>query len=148
MVTTIGFDTVKAYLDGLLELSGLFPRHHGTFWRVDYDTFKDGTVPEHAPVVTCQNAPIPIIDKVAPEKSPFYLILTDTNGWCGIPQMPFGGPFITDDNLQIPLANNTIVTGKQVREDLALWLKNGFPKEPTIIPTGVLPISPVDSVKG
>jgi hypothetical protein len=127
MPTTIGFLTVQAYLDALADLNGaLNDSPHKAFWKVSYDAFIAGKVPG----VLCQGAAVPIINKDAPEQSPFYLILTDPSGWCGKRQMPGGGPFITDDDLDIPLADGTIVKGKQVRDDLAAWLQHGYPKEP------------------
>jgi hypothetical protein len=61
------------------------------------------------------------------------MILIEPGGWGGFPQMPMDGPFITDDNLQIPV-DNTTVSGKQVREDLEVWFRNGCPKDPMPIP--------------
>jgi hypothetical protein len=131
MANTIGFQTVQAYLNGLAALSGTIASSpHKAFWRVDYETFRDGNVPH----VKCHGLDVPIIRKDAADQSPFFLILTDPTGWCHFPQMPEGGPFITQDDLQITLADGTSVTGKQVRQDLATWLKNGFPKDPQPLP--------------
>lgn len=131
MANTIGFLTVQAYLDGVAALNGAIASSpHKAFWKAKYEDFIAGNVPG----VKCQGAAVPIIKKGAPEQSPFFLIMTDANGWCGKRQMPGGGPYITDDNLQIPLDDGTVVTGKQVRDDLATWLRNGFPKDPKPIP--------------
>ncbi len=59
--------------------------------------------------------------------SNFYMILTDTNGLSGIPQMPAGGPWVTDPGYQVSVDGRTI-TGRQVRDALAEWLTHGFPK--------------------
>ena len=133
MASTIGFKDVQAYLDGIAVANGsILSSPHKMFWRVTYEAFISGNVPG----VQCQGAAVPIINTGAPEQSPFFLIMIDPAGWCGWPQMPPGGPNIdpANDNVQIDLADGTVVTGKQVRENLATWLKNGFPKDPTPIP--------------
>jgi hypothetical protein len=69
-----------------------------------------------------------MIDKGNPAQTPFYLILTTPAGWCGKAQMPEGGPFITDRNYQVTLADGTTVTGAKIQQDLLEWLTNGYPQ--------------------
>jgi hypothetical protein len=126
--TTIGFHRVKAYLDAVAAANGTLPGSpHGDFWNVPYAQFIAGNVPG----VDCKGSPVVIIRKDNPGQSPFFLILTTPAGWCGMPQMPEGGPFISDDQQPFTLADGTSVSGKQIRDDLATWLANGFPQNPT-----------------
>jgi hypothetical protein len=100
---------------------------HGRFWNVPYKQFVTGTVPG-GQQVECNNNPTPIINSGNPSQSPLFLILTDPNGFCGMPQMPEGGPFITDANYQVTLSDGTTVTGAQIQQDMLNWLTNGFPQ--------------------
>ena len=119
----IGFKDVQAYLDAIAKKNGhLGNSPHGAFWNtLSYDDFKTQSVP---------NVGIPIMDTANPLLSPFYLILITPDGFQGIPQMPIGGPFITDTNpdYQVTLADLTQITGKQIACNLAYWLSNGFPQ--------------------
>jgi hypothetical protein len=132
MTQTIGFPMVQAYLDAVAAANGTLPSSpHQDFWNVPYNTFITGNVPG----VSCQSQPVPIINTATPLQSPFYLIMTTTTGWCGMKQMPKGGPFITVDTNQFPLVDGsgTTASGKQIREDLGTWLANGYPKDPKTI---------------
>lgn len=142
MPTTIGFETVQKYLSGLAALGNISGSPHGAFWMskkvngalvpATYEDFINGTVPN----ATSRDSPIPIIWKEFPILSPIFIILADP-GFADVPQMIFGGVHLTDDNMHITLPDGTAVTGAQVLADLEVWLKNGFPKDPTAIPEPV-----------
>lgn len=125
-ISNIAFSRVKEYLDGIADKANndVETSPHGRFWRTSYKEFVDGVVP----LVKCNGNPIPIIDKGDPANSPLLLILTSADGWCGRAQMPDGGPVITDADYAITLLDKTIVSGKQIQEDLTAWLKGGFPE--------------------
>jgi hypothetical protein len=89
----------------------LDPQPHGAFWRrtgdydLDYTEFTSGNVPKVG---------LPIVKKAPGEElqSIFYVILTDPNGLPneGMPQMPAGGPYITDAGYQVDV-NGVTMTG-------------------------------------
>jgi hypothetical protein len=131
MPTNITFSRIQSYLDAIADnpsnVGDIDISPHGRFWRVSHDDFVKGVVPG-GQQVECQNKPTPIIDSNNPAQSPFYLILTASNGFCNMPRMPKGGPFITDSDYQVTLADGTTVTGAQIQRDLLEWLTNGFPQ--------------------
>ena len=131
MPTTMTFARVKMYLDAIADnpadSGDINASPHGRFWNVPYAQFISSTVPGGSRV-HCNNNPIPIIDQANPSQTPFFLILTDPAGFCGISQMPAGGPFITDAGYQVTLSDGTNVTGAQIQTDLLDWLSNGFPE--------------------
>ena len=71
---------------------------------------------------------MPILDHAKPLDSPFFLILINPDGWCDLPQMPEGGPFITDSGYFVTLQNGTDITGQEIRDNIASWLSSGFPE--------------------
>ncbi len=91
------------------------------FWREtgdydsDYTTFTTGTVP---------NFGDPIMDGSDPMSSLFYLMLMGTGPG---PQMPLGGPYITDSGYSVTVDGNAM-SGEDIQTTLQTWLKNGFPK--------------------
>jgi hypothetical protein len=119
------FPTVQAYLNAVADkaANGIDDSPHVRFWNIPYDQFINGIVPD----VKCNGSPVPIIDKTAPLNSPFFVILTNANGWCRKRQMPEDGPFITDPGYSVTLAEGTSVTGQKIQDDLADWLAHGFP---------------------
>jgi hypothetical protein len=118
----IKFKDVQAYLDAIAAKNGAIDGSpHGAFWQVDYATFTTGNVPGVVPSVS-------IMNQQAPLQSPFFVILTNSNGWQGNPQMPDGGPYITDAGYQVTLADGTQLTGQQIIDNLTEWLNNGFPQ--------------------
>ncbi len=132
MATTMTFAKVRSYLNAILRAPGLQGdinnSPHGAFWdTMSYSEFVNGAVPGGART-TCQGQPTPIIDKNNPAQSPLYLILTQPNGFCGMPQMPEFGPFITDPGYQTTLPDGTPITGDEIRQGLLEWLTNGFPE--------------------
>jgi hypothetical protein len=62
-----------------------------------------------------------------PLQSAFYLLLSTKGGNDGYPQMPKGGPFITDPNFSVTLSDNTTISGAQIMMNIAEWLGNGYP---------------------
>jgi hypothetical protein len=56
------------------------------------------------------------------------VILTNPNGLQAIPQMPAGGPFVTDAGYQATLSNGKTLSGQEIQGTIADWLANGFPK--------------------
>jgi hypothetical protein len=117
----IGFADIKAYLTAIANKANnsIENSPHGAFWDTDYTTFTTGIVP---------GVGVPIMDRTDPLKSPFFVILTDTNGFNGLSQMPEGGPFITDTGYSVTLGDGTTPTGQQLISNLRAWLTNGFPK--------------------
>ncbi|MEY2558486.1 MAG: hypothetical protein QOE34_1911 [Verrucomicrobiota bacterium] len=91
------------------------------FWRqtgkadADYQAFTTGGVP---------NFGDPIMDPNAPLNSLFYLMLLGTGPG---PQMPLGGPYITDANYSVSV-NGTNMTGQDINTSIQSWLTNGFPQ--------------------
>ena len=133
---TIRFSDVQDILDAVLNKSAwaqgqqppLDPQPHGVFWRrtgdydLDYAEFTTGNVP-------MVGLPIMKQDPGEGLQSIFYVLLTDPNGLQNeaIPQMPAGGPYITDAGYQADV-NDVTMTGQQIQQALAEWLTNGFPK--------------------
>jgi hypothetical protein len=126
MSTKITFTQIQSYLDtvagkGTLDITG---SPHKVFWKVSYAIFITAAIPH----TRCKGNPIPIINTQDPANSPFYIILTSGQGFCNFPQMPVGGPYITDSGYSITLANGTVVTGAQIQKDILDWLTNGYPE--------------------
>jgi hypothetical protein len=91
------------------------------FWRQtgnpqsDYTAFTTGDVP---------NFGDPIMDTSSPLNSIFYQMLMGTGPG---PQMPLGGPYITDAGYSVSV-NGTNMTGQQIITAIQTWLNNGFPQ--------------------
>jgi len=126
MPTHIKYAQIQSYLDAIAAKANLDVEdsNHKSFWKVSYNDFVNGVVPG----ITCQGNPIPLIDKQDPGNSAFYLVLTGDKKFCSKPQMPKTGPFVTDPNYSVTLANGTAVTGAQILADIHDWLTNGFPQ--------------------
>ena len=125
------FARVQQYLDAIADQAlldaGSAP--HGRFWRVSYQDFVAGFVPnnnENDGKMKCNGEPVPLIDRENPEGTPFYNILRGR--WCQITQMPEAGPFVTDDGFTVTLGDGTQVSGQQIQDDILAWLNNGFPE--------------------
>ena len=113
----IKFSDVQAMLDAVLAHSDwaqgqsppLNPQPHGAFWRQtgdygqDYTLFTTGDVP---------NVGLPIMNTTPGQEltSNFFVILTDPNGLQGIPQMPAGGPWITDAGYQVTVNGSSLTS--------------------------------------
>jgi hypothetical protein len=119
----IDFARVKQYLNAIADANGeISTSPHKRFWSVAYQAFVGGQVPN----VAINGHPVPIIDESDPVQSPFFLILQ--GGWSGLPQMPQGGPYITDLNFEVDLPDGSAATGQEILNDLAAWLQYGFPE--------------------
>ena len=113
--------TSPAYLTAIMSIehTPIAQSPHGVWWNISYQDFTTGQVP---------NVGIPIMDTHNPLQSAFYVILTDKNGFQGIPQMPEGGPFITDAGYTTKLADGTEITGTEIAANMKSWLENRFPE--------------------
>ena len=126
----ISYAKVTSYLDAIAAKGNLDVANspHGQFWSgMTRDQFVTGTVPG----VLCHGAPIPIVDQsnlpASAANSAILLILTQMTGVCNKGQMPKTGPFITDQNYTVTLADGSIVSGTQIQNDILDWLNHGFP---------------------
>ena len=119
----INFKRVQDYLNAIADAHGAIQSSpHRRFWNVVYLDFVDDPVPN----VACNNQPVPIINRSRPIESPFFMILQGQ--WCGLPQMPRGGLFITEPNFEVDLPDGTAVTGTEILTGFSTWLANGFPE--------------------
>lgn len=125
-MTTISFKDLQGYLDAIATNTGIpNPPPHTAFWKKTYTDFTTGVVPN----VTCNDgSPVKIMNHAEPLNSAFYKILCDPLGFCGNPQMPAGGPFITDPGIMITLADGSTITGQAIKENIAIWLGHNFPE--------------------
>jgi hypothetical protein len=136
--TPILFADIQAYLDAIADnpnnTGDVESSNHRRFWQTTYLEFTTGSVP----LETCNNAPIPIVGKVAgnpnvdPAQCPFFQALTSPTGWCNKGTMPKFGPptsFITDQNYKITLKDGTVLTGTQIQDNITWWLGHGLPEK-------------------
>jgi hypothetical protein len=130
VATTIRYADIIGYLTAIMnkERIPIEGSPHGQWWvdengkPISYEAFTTGQV---------ANVGIPIMDTQNPLQSAFYVILTDVNGFEGIPQMPAGGPMITDNNGTITFTlpdGKTQITGAEIAANMKSWLQNGFPQ--------------------
>jgi hypothetical protein len=132
---TITFARLQDYLDSIVRKAqgNLSAAPHKRFW-----TTHDGLTKQPLPRVKCQNQPIFAVKfldqkmaQVDADNSPLYVILTNSDGFCGKGQMPPGGPFITDANYSLTLTDGTtVVAGDQVKQDIHGWLAAGALDDP------------------
>ena len=131
----ITFARVQDYLNSIVRKAGgnLGVSPHRRFW-----TTHQALTQQPLPRPKCQGQdifPVKFLDEkrtqVDADHSPLYIILTDSNGFCGRGQMPPGGPFITDANYSLTLSDGTVVTGDQVKQDIHDWLAAGAPNNGT-----------------
>lgn len=120
----ITFKQVQEYLNAISRNANLDPTNsrHGAFWNQTYQQFISGSVPSK----TCDGNPVPIIDPVDKLNSAFYQILFA--GWCGMPQMPKTGPFITSADYSVTLSDGAVITGDQIAKNIREWLQSGAPE--------------------
>jgi hypothetical protein len=130
---TISFARLQEYLDRIVEKEGgnIGAAPHKRFW-----SSHQSLTEQPLPRPKCQGQdifPVKYIDaartKVDPDNSPLYVILTNPQGFCNREQMPPGGPFITDTNYSLRLADGTVVTGGQVKQDIFDWMAAGAPDD-------------------
>ena len=131
MPTTIVYADIQNYLNAIAKqppannpISG---SPHGAWWLnpdgspLKYTDFLSGQIPNVGSVN--------IMDSGTPLQSAFYVILTNTNGCQGFPQMPGGGPFITDAGYTVTLSDGTKITGATIQANMESWLTNKFPEK-------------------
>lgn len=134
------YSDITLYLDAIADnANGLMSKApHGYWWHQNqtesdpvlaYNDFVTGTV---YGVTDNQGNPIPIIGTDAKQTNPlqstFYILLTTPGGNGTFPQMPKGGPYITDSDFSVQLNNGVTVTGAQIAANLKEWLGNGYPE--------------------
>jgi hypothetical protein len=122
MPTTIRYADILNYLTAIMnkESNPIGDSPHGEWWsNLSYNDFVTGQV---------HNLGVPIMNSGTPLQSAFYVILTNTNGYQGMPQMPDGGPYITDQNYSAKLPDGTTITGATIAANIQSWLSNGFPE--------------------
>jgi hypothetical protein len=128
---TISFSRLQEYLDVIVANEGgnIGASPHKRFWST-YQSLTSQPIPQPK----CQGQaiyPIKYVDaartQVDADNSPLYVILSKNTGFCGKVQMPPGGPYVTDANYSISLADGSIVTGVQILNDIHDWLAAGAP---------------------
>jgi hypothetical protein len=130
--TSITYSDISMYLDAIGNVANNDPGQaiHKYWWHVGqdpgqpalaYNDFKTGTV---------FGIGVPIIGTDANQKDPlesaFYLVLKGGDSKYG-PQMPQGGPYLTDANFPVQTINGQKLTGTQILANIAEWLGNGYP---------------------
>jgi hypothetical protein len=136
-MATIFFADILNYLNAIADKSGVIAGSpHKRFWNIPYEKFITDPVPQ----VNCDDGSQVLImnnNKLKPGLDPlnsaFYRILIDGPGVCGNPQMPEGGPLITDPGYEVILPDGTHVSGIDIQKNINSWLMNGFPEKPTIV---------------
>lgn len=128
---TIKFTRLQEYLDLIVFKEGgnIGGSPHKRFWST-YQNLTTQPIPQ--PKCQGQNIyPIKYTDiartKVDADNSPLYVILSNNSGFCAKPQMPPGGPYITDAGYSIALSDGSVVTGAQILTDIHDWLAVGAP---------------------
>jgi hypothetical protein len=118
---TILFKRLQEYLDAIAAKANLDVANagHGVFWSVSYNQFIGGVIPNKR----CNGQPVPIIDPNDKAQSAFFLILQ--GGWCGMPQMPRTGPYLTANGYSVTLSDGSVITGAQIIHDIREWLEGG-----------------------
>ena len=96
---------------------------HKLFWRVGHKEFTTGTVPNQL----CNGQPIPIVHK-DPAQCAFLQALKNSNGWCSKSQMPKRGPFITEPDYTVSLADGSVISGKAIIDNIEWWLTHDMPE--------------------
>jgi hypothetical protein len=123
MPTTIHYQDILNYLTAIANKANnpIGNAPHGAWWsNLSYQDFLSAKVLN-----------VNVMDSSTPLQSPFYVILTNTSGCRGFPQMPGGrpaGPFITDTGYTATLPDNTTISGQQIQANIESWLSNGFPE--------------------
>ena len=128
-MTNIRYADIQDYLTAIMnvEIEPISESPHGVWWNISYEAFTTGNVPGVTNFAT--GAAVPIMDTQHPLQSAFYVILTDSDGLSNVgPQMPQGGPFITDSGYKTKLASGKEITGAEIMANIKSWLENKFPK--------------------
>jgi hypothetical protein len=125
----ITYADITMYLEGIANAANNDPGQaiHHYWWHqnhdqtqplLDYNDFINGTV---------FSINVPIINKADPLNTAFYLVLAGGDSKYG-PQMPQGGPYLTDGVTTWPLSNGTAPTGATILANIEEWLSNGYPE--------------------
>ena len=124
MPTTIRYADILNYLTAIMtDQIGNSP--HGEWWSgMTYGVFTATKPQTQVP----NTGGVNIMDFGTPLDSPFYVILTKANGFQNNPQMPAGGPFITDAGYSATLPDGTTISGATIQANINSWLSNGFPE--------------------
>jgi hypothetical protein len=122
MPTTIRYADILNYLTAIMNKGNnpVGDSPHGEWWlNLSYNDFLTGQV-----------LGVNIMDSNNPLQSNFYVILTNPNGLQnqGMPQMPGGGPFVTDAGYTATLPDNTTISGATIQANIQSWLENSFPE--------------------
>ncbi len=128
-MTNIHYTDIQDYLTAIMNVENrpIAGSPHGVWWNISYEDFIKNDVPGVTNFST--GAPVPIMDTKNPLQSAFYIILTDPNGIDNVgPQMPEGGPLITDPVYKTKLASGKEITGAEIMANMMSWLENKFPK--------------------
>lgn len=130
----ITFSRVIEYLDAIADKGAKNASNatHGRFWTgMTRDVFVDPTKGGIVPAIHCKGVNIPILDltnlPTSAANSALYMALTNGLGFCNKGQMPLGGPVITEAAYTVKLADGTVVTGKQIQDDILDWIQKGAP---------------------
>jgi hypothetical protein len=128
---TVSFARLQEYLDLIVSAAGenIANSPHKRFWS-NWQVLTQQAL--RSPKCNGQDIyPVKFLDvqhkTVDADNSPLYVVLTNAAGFCGKPQMPAGGPYITDAGYTLMLSDNSIVTGAQVAQDIHDWLTAGAP---------------------
>ncbi|QND61617.1 hypothetical protein [Mesorhizobium huakuii] len=130
---TISYKTVQQYLDAIALNANLDAGNagHKVFWHQPYAAFITGFIPTKQ----CAGQPVPIIDPKDKVNSAFYQILKA--GWCGMPQMPKTGPFVTDKDYSVKLGNGETISGDEILQGIRAWLEAGALEDGQVAQTEV-----------
>jgi hypothetical protein len=126
------FADIKAILDGIdsaadVPASGA---PHQVFWNITREQF----LAQEVPNLKWRSVIFHIksVDTGTPLASAFYkillgpLVITEGTKSVTLPQMPKGGPFITDPAYSATV-NGGAMTGAQIKAAIEEWLTNGMP---------------------
>jgi len=130
----IKYADIIAYLDAIANNAnndvGSAP--HGYWWHVNQDINQAPLAYNDFVTGTVFGIGVPIIGTDSKQSNPlqsaFYLVLSTKGGAGGFPQMPRGGPYITDAGFSVQLANGDTITGAQIMTNMNAWLGNGYPQ--------------------
>jgi hypothetical protein len=124
----IVYSDIQAYLEAIAnnpnDERSVDDSNHQRFWKKPYDQFIHDSVPNE----DCNGAPIPIVNK-DPNQCPFYQALVNKTGWCSKQQMPRKGPFITDQDYTVKLANGASIKGSEIDANIIWWLTHEMPEK-------------------
>jgi hypothetical protein len=129
----IDYDGLKLILDAIADnaITGIGSSPHGAFWNsMSRNQFTTGEVPNIVRGGVTYH--IPIVNAKKPDDSAILRVLLgpfpvqQDGSSTTIPQMPKGGPFITDSGYHVSIGG-VDRTGAQIQADISEWLNNGMP---------------------